>query len=227
MCLLIICLVVGCQRGITPATTTSPTPEDRTTATDPATRETNNSGDNNAQTDQNGSFSGNAPDTPGTGEGPQTASTSPPARLGLAPQTPVPRARPRTKIRSNGVLDIVFDDLEFAIDPDEDFDESLIPDEIKALDGKTLILRGFILDASVYQRTGIEKFILIRDNQECCFGPTAKVYHNVWVEMDKGASTSFTLRPVEVKGKFSIRPWFHPADGKCYSVYHLQAESAQ
>ena len=137
------------------------------------------------------------------------------------------RVRPRTRVRSGGVLDIVFDDLEFDLEADGDFERELLTDEIEALDGKTVILRGFILDSSVFQRRGIEKFVLVRDNQECCFGPTAKVFHNVWVEMDEGKSTTFTFRPVEIKGKFSIRPWHHPADGKCYSVYHLQAESVK
>lgn len=169
-----------------------------------------------------------APALDGSSDAPAATETVAMTRPPIGPDEPAPkRVRPRTRIRSGGVLDLVFDDLEFELEPEDDFERDLLTDEIEGFDGKTIILRGFILDASVFERTGIEKFVLVRDNQECCFGPTAKVYHNVWVEMDEGKSTSFSFRPVEVKGKFSIRPWYHPSDGKCYSVYHLQAESVK
>lgn len=135
--------------------------------------------------------------------------------------------RPRSRIRGGGVMDLVFDDLQFDIEADADFDREMLTDEIEELHEKSVILRGFILDTSVFQRTGIKEFVLIRDNQECCFGPGAKVHHNVWVNMDEGQTTKFSFRPVEVHGKFSIRPWHSPEDGKCYSVYHLQASKVK
>lgn len=199
-----ICLLAGCESSSPPAVTSTPAPADVAPIGENAT-----AGDGNTE---------------------DAEPTEPVAlvRPRVAPEEPAPkRVRPRTRIRSGGVLDIVFDDLEFDLEADGDFEREMLTDEIEALDGKTIILRGFILDASIFERTGIKKFVLVRDNQECCFGPTAKVFHNVWVDLDEGKTTKFSFRPVEIKGKFSIRPWHHPDDGKCYSVYHLQAESVK
>lgn len=135
--------------------------------------------------------------------------------------------RPRTRIRGGGVKDIDFDYLGFEIEADADFKDEMLTEQITELDGKPIILRGFILDASIFTQKGIKEFVLIRDNQECCFGPGAKVCHNVWVNMDEGQTTDFSFRPVEVHGKFSIRLYRGPHDGKVYSVYHLQASKVK
>ena len=128
--------------------------------------------------------------------------------------------------RAGGVLDLTFDDLEFEIERDGKFEREMLGEEIEDFKGKSIILRGFILDASVFQQKGIKQFVLVRDNQECCFGPGAYIFHNAQVELVEGKSAEFSLYPVTVKGKFDIRPFLGP-DGKCYSVYHITAESVE
>lgn len=118
--------------------------------------------------------------------------------------------------------DLTFDDLEFEIERDGDFRDDMLPAAIRALDGKRVILRGFILASSIFQQKGIEQFILVRDNQECCFGPGAFLYHNAQVEMTPPATAEFSIRHVEVEGTFSLKPYV--MDGKCYSVFHIQAD---
>ena len=144
-----------------------------------------------------------------------------------APQEEDERVRPRTRLRAGGVLDLTFDDLEFAIEVDEPFQREMLTPEIEALHEKSVILRGFILGSSVFQRSGIRQFVLIRDNQQCCFGPGAKIYHNVMVDMVDGASVEFSLQPVRVEGILRIQPWYNPEDGKCYSVFHLSGNRAR
>lgn len=136
------------------------------------------------------------------------------------------RVRPRLAIRSGGLLDLTFDNLEFKIEKDADFKREMLSQDIEDYNDKEVIIRGFILDASVFQLKNIKQFVLVRDNQECCFGPGAYIFHNIQVEMDEGKTTDFSIRPVTVKGKLSIKPWFGP-DGKCYSVYHLAAKEAK
>ena len=135
---------------------------------------------------------------------------------------PSMKVRPRTRVRANGVLDLTFDDVEFAIDKDTDFDRSMLPAEVEAIDGKEVIIRGFILES--YQLKNIKEFVLVRDNQECCFGPGAYIYHNMQVEMVGDARAEYSIRPITIQGKFTIKPWIGP-DGKCYSVYHIAATS--
>ena len=106
-------------------------------------------------------------------------------------------------------------------------EREMLTEEIEELHGKSVIIRGFILDSSIFQQKGIEQFVLVRDNQICCFGPGAKIHHNIQVDMDEGKTADFTFRPVEIRGTLKIQPWILPADGKCYSVYHVQAASVK
>ena len=119
-----------------------------------------------------------------------------------------------------------FDDLEFKIEKDQAFERTMLTPRIEELDGQPVVLRGFVLDSSVFQTSGIKQFMLVRDNQQCCFGPGAYLYHNVQVEMEEGKTAEFSIRPVQVSGIFSIKPLIFP-DGKCYSVYHIRAQSVR
>ena len=117
---------------------------------------------------------------------------------------------------------ISFDDLEFEIEKDADFKREMLTPAIEAMDGTRVKISGFILPASAFKQTGLDRFVLIRDNQECCFGPGAYIYHNIQVEMEEGKGADFSDLPVQVEGEMRIKPWFGP-DDKCYSVYHMTA----
>ena len=100
--------------------------------------------------------------------------------------------------------DITFDDLKFEIRKDEPFDPKELTDVIRGLNGRDVKLRGYILPSTLFKQVGIERFVLVRDNQECCFGPGAALFDCVMVEMTPGNTTDFVTRPVEVRGKFVI-----------------------
>ena len=170
--------------------------------------------------------------SPDTAAGsPEAAATSEAGKSEDEPEqigAPEPKSRPRSTFRKGGVRDITFDDLEFKMEPDEDYLPEMLTDEIRKLDGKKVILRGFMEASTIFQRVGIKEFVLVRDNQICCFGPGAKIYHNVWINMEGDASAKFPgLQPLQVEGEFSIRPWKNPGDGKVYSVFHIQATKAK
>ena len=124
--------------------------------------------------------------------------------------------------------DITFDDLKFDIEKDGKFEPEMITPGIKELAKRTLKLRGFILPTSVFQQSGIKQFVLVRDNQECCFGPGAALYDCVIVEMAPGKTTNFATRVVTVKGKFEIDPdSFQYPDGGHYAVFKMTAEEVK
>ncbi|MDB4679264.1 DUF3299 domain-containing protein [Rhodopirellula sp.] len=100
--------------------------------------------------------------------------------------------------------DINFDDLKFDLEKDKPFDEVLITDELRGLDGRDVTLRGYILPSTLFSETNISQFVLVRDNQECCFGPGAALYDCVMVQMVEGNTTDFVTRPVTVAGRFVI-----------------------
>lgn len=138
------------------------------------------------------------------------------------PATPVDDRSARTAAKSKG--DITFDDIKFDIEKDGLFERKMLTPEIETLHKKTLRLRGYILPASVFQQTGIKKFVLVRDNQECCFGPGAALYDCVMIEMAEGKSANFTTRPVAVRGTFMIdsESYQYP-DGGHYAIYKMIA----
>jgi hypothetical protein len=138
------------------------------------------------------------------------------------PATPVDDRSARTAAKSKG--DITFDDIKFDIEKDGLFERKMLTEEIENLHKKTVRLRGYILPASVFQQTGIKKFVLVRDNQECCFGPGAALYDCVMIEMAEGKSANFTTRPVAVRGTFIIdsESYQYP-DGGHYAIYKMIA----
>ncbi len=100
--------------------------------------------------------------------------------------------------------EINFDDLKFEINKDAAFDDKLLTNELKELVGKKVKLRGYILPSTLFKETNIEEFVLVRDNQECCFGPGAALFDCVIVKMMPGKTTDFVTRPVTVEGQFKI-----------------------
>ncbi len=100
--------------------------------------------------------------------------------------------------------EINFDDLKFDIEKDQAFDKSQLNEDVKSLHGKKVKIRGYILPTTLFKEKGIKQFVLVRDNQECCFGPGAALFDCIMVEMVPGKTTDFVTRPVTVEGKFQI-----------------------
>lgn len=124
--------------------------------------------------------------------------------------------------------EITFDDLKFDIEKGGEFKKEMITKEIEDLNKKTVKLRGFILPTSVFQQSGIKQFVLVRDNQECCFGPGAALYDCVIVEMQAGKTANFSTRVVSVKGKLEIdSESFQYPDGGHYAIYKMTAEEVK
>ena len=50
-----------------------------------------------------------------------------------------------------------------------------VPEEITALVGEKVFIKGYIRPESAPYRTGIDSFLLVRDNNQCCFGDLSQV----------------------------------------------------
>jgi hypothetical protein len=124
--------------------------------------------------------------------------------------------------------EITFDDLKFDIEKGGEFKDEMLTDGIRELEKKVVKLRGFILPTSVFQQSGIKQFVLVRDNQECCFGPGAAIYDCVIIEMAPGKTATFSTRVVSVKGKFEIdsESYQYP-DGGHYAIFKMTAEEVR
>ncbi|MEX2310265.1 MAG: DUF3299 domain-containing protein [Pirellulales bacterium] len=146
-----------------------------------------------------------------------------------SPLQPRPKLQPGAKTVAlsrvgDKPYDKTFDDMRFEIAPREPFHRKMLPQSIEAMAGQRIRIRGFILPTP--QKRGIKQFVLVRDNQECCFGPGAALYDCILVEMQSGKTAEFSIRPVAVEGTFDIREIIGP-DGMHLAIYHLEGESVR
>ena len=87
---------------------------------------------------------------------------------------------------------------------------SHLPDWLADLDGERIRLRGFMYPTYA---DPVERFVLARDNQICCFGRSPKPYDLVTVVLAEGAESSYIQnRPFDVAGTFRLDP-VHDGDG--------------
>lgn len=108
---------------------------------------------------------------------------------------------------AGGTLRVSYDDLDLLkvlnMEPVTPNAVELMPSWLKGLDGKRIRVRGFMYPT--FEPTGIEKFVLARDNQICCFGRDPKVYDLIAIEMKPGKTTNYIPnRPFDVAGTFRI-----------------------
>jgi len=138
-----------------------------------------------------------------------------------------PAAAPPRRVLPKKKGEISFDDLKFDLEKGDPFQREMLPESIVKLNDQPVRLRGFILPTSVYQQSGIRQFVLVRDNQECCFGPGAALYDCVMVYMAEGASAEFSTRPVTVSGKFRVEELKYPEGDGHLAIYRIDAKEVK
>ncbi|MEQ8209874.1 MAG: hypothetical protein RH917_08575 [Lacipirellulaceae bacterium] len=115
--------------------------------------------------------------------------------------------------------------IDFAPDQSELDLGDPVPDDIDALDGKPVFIKGFIRPDSVQFSKGVRDFLLVRDNNECCYGDASKVkYYDqlaVHVKDKKGIEVSRGL--FRVHGTLHVAP-SNSRRGPGYPVFSLEAE---
>lgn len=133
-------------------------------------------------------------------------------------------AQTETAGTADEVNDLTFDNLKFEMEKGTDFSRDLLTEKILGYHGSTVRLRGYIRPN--YKQTGLTKFIFVRDNKECCFGPQAAIYDNVLVRLAEGKQADFTVRPVTIEGRFALKEYTGP-DGKVWSLYRMYDAEVQ
>ncbi len=111
-----------------------------------------------------------------------------------APMQPPPAPPPRKGARS-----IDFDLLSyFDYDPEAD----LIPDDVLALDGKIVELRG-VMYYAVDDPDNVNEFFLMPNHTVCCFG-VPRTNEAVHVVLKRGATTQYVLNYYLVRGRLAV-----------------------
>ena len=125
---------------------------------------------------------------------------------------------------ANRAEDITFDDIKFEMKKGDPFERDMLNKKIEGYGGRKIRIRGYILPS--FKQKGIQQFVLVRDNMECCFGPGAALFDAIIVKMAPGKTTSYTIRPVAVEGTFIIRELQGP-DGKHLAIYFMTADEVK
>lgn len=128
-------------------------------------------------------------------------------------------SKSKKKVDPSKTNEMTFDDIKFDMEKGTKFSRSMLTPEIESYDGATVRLRGYIRPS--FRQTGLTKFVFVRDNKECCFGPGAAIFDCVLVELEKGRKTDYTVRPVTVEGSFFLKEFKGP-DGKIWAIYRMK-----
>jgi hypothetical protein len=167
-------------------------------------------------------------------EGAGATGTAAPASAMQSTDASAPAGQPKPKLRPGAktvVLakagdkpyDKTFDDLRFNIAVGQRFERPMLTKSIEDMDGHKIRIRGYILPTP--QKHGIQQFVLVRDNQECCFGPGAALFDCILVEMKSGKTADFTIRPIAVEGTFNVH--VTELGGKQLAIYQMDGDSVE
>lgn len=114
--------------------------------------------------------------------------------------------------------------------PDELQERSgiVIPPEIAALDGQRVFIKGYIRPDSISVSRGVKEFLLVRDNNQCCFGDLSKInyYDQIQVDMVGTRTVDYSQGVFRMGGVLKIVPE-NLHRGPLAPVYSLQADYAQ
>lgn len=103
----------------------------------------------------------------------------------------------------------------------------MIPPEAQALDGKKVFIKGYIRPGSAPVRVGIDRFLMVRDNNQCCFGDLSKVkyFDQMAVKIVSSDRIEDTMQILRMGGILHV----HPENlrlGAGYPAFSLQADYA-
>lgn len=96
------------------------------------------------------------------------------------------------------------------------------PAHIRKLDGKQVVLRGFMLPDLDFEN--IKKFHLVRSLWGCCFGAPPGPNEIVRVTLE-GKGVNYSYKTLEITGTFSLA--FEMTDGLLDDIYRLAASDVK
>ena len=95
-----------------------------------------------------------------------------------------------------------------------------MPESIKALDGKRVLMTGFMLP--IDEVKDIHQFLLVKSLWSCCYGKPPDIHGIVRCVMPKGKTTDYQFDPLKVVGTFKVEAVVQ--DGYCVDIFHLNIE---
>jgi hypothetical protein len=105
---------------------------------------------------------------------------------------------------------------------------TIIPPEVAALEGKKIFIKGYIRPDSITVPHGIDRFLLVRDNNQCCFGDLSKIkyYDQIDVLLTGDNRVDYTQGVFRIGGVLHIEPQY-AAYPTGRPVFSLKADYAK
>lgn len=127
-------------------------------------------------------------------------------------------------VSSTQAVETTFDDIKFEMGLNDPFKRSLLTPKIEDLFGQRIRIRGYMYPT--LKRRGLTAFVLVRDNQECCFGPGAALFDCIRVQLHPDKTAEYSIRPVAVEGILKFEE-FTDMDGTTRAIYMLEQGSVE
>lgn len=127
-------------------------------------------------------------------------------------------------VRTKHAAETTFDDIKFDMELNDLFSRSMLTEKVEGLFGQRIRIRGYMYPT--LKRRGLKGFVLVRDNQECCFGPGAALFDCIRVQMNPKTTAEFSIRPITVEGEFKFEE-FADMDGTIRAIYLLENATVQ
>ncbi len=98
-----------------------------------------------------------------------------------------------------------------------------IPDDVKAMSGGKLRLRGFMIPMD--QADSITQFALVPSLFACCFGQPPQIQHTIIVNCPKGKAVSYFPDEIQVEGTLKVNE--KKEDGFIVSIFEMDCQSVK
>ncbi|HLU40576.1 MAG TPA: DUF3299 domain-containing protein [Planctomycetota bacterium] len=95
-----------------------------------------------------------------------------------------------------------------------------IPPEVKAMDGKSVLMTGFMLPIDEVEN--MKEFLLVQSLWSCCYGQPPDINGIVRVVMKGNKRIDYKYDPIKVTGQFKVVASYE--DGYCIDIYQLHAD---
>lgn len=102
----------------------------------------------------------------------------------------------------------------------------IVPPEVSALEGQKVFIKGYMRPAEFLT---VKEFLLVRDNQQCCFGALSSVKYYDRIEVKLTGDRALTYSPsriFQIGGTLHIEPQY-AMSGSPKTVFTLTADYAK
>jgi hypothetical protein len=109
------------------------------------------------------------------------------------------------------------------LQPDETQPGQVIPPTALGLEGKKVFIKGYVYPGN--RTDGIQEFLLVRDQGDCCFGGNPKITERILVKLDDPLRLTYAPRLHRLGGVFHVEAQDKAIDGAAGGLlYHLEAD---